>query len=236
MSTADIPEGLFQVTPREATLFDVDCGYVVANASLKTLPGIVALVVCSIQQPFAHMPQQTADVAKNGSRSRFLFGHKREAFEYAREYRKEIWRAIEAYRDAPNHPQSLTRLVHKFCEIPGIGIVKGSFLAQLTVGDGACLDTLNIQWMGMHPRAFDVRKDRWRSLAKRIQSYNAVWRAHGDSAFWWDTWCERLSGRTHIDTGKRDAIGEPIMRRVPAIGSPEEVSAIHRLAIDAGVK
>jgi hypothetical protein len=49
----------------------------------------------------------------------------------------------------------------------------------------------------------------------RLSTYNATWQAHGNSAYWWDTWCDNMVGTTY---NKR-------------IASGAQASAIHRLPI-----
>lgn len=209
-----------------ATLFAADCLPIVEHATkhADNLPGIAALVLLSIRQPFYMMPRQMADVARNGLESPYLFGWKRDGLAYVIRNRHALHRAACAYRDGT---MNLDSLILEYLAVPGLGIVKASFLAQMTVGDGACLDTLNLRTLGLSETAFRLSKALTvATVRKRITTYNAVWRSVGDSAHWWDSWCAFVGDRTHNDRGA--AIG--------GFRNAAHVSATHRLAITTKIK
>lgn len=210
----------------DSSHFARDCLWIVGHAqsSPDYLPGIAALVLLSIQQPFYLMPTYVADMARTGAKSRYLFGHKHSGFHYVQLFKRDLWRsATRCY----NGKISLDDLILDYLAIPGLGIVKASFLAQMTVGQGACLDTLNLRAMGLRLDAFRTPKSlKVGSIRKRISTYNAVWSAQGDSCYWWDLWCDMLGARTHNARGA--AIG--------SLGDGAAVSRTHRLAITGGIK
>jgi len=206
--------------PRAVSLFDIDCLPIVARAqdSADSFPGIGALVLCSIRQPFAIMPIQMADVARNGASARSLFGWKSAGFAYIQANKVALHRAaVGAYGKA----EELDNLIMRYLAIPGLGIVKASFLAQMTVGAGACLDSHNLASIGLNLLTFRTpKKLKESSIRKRLTAYNAAWQAVGSSAAWWDSWCEGMAAR-------RDSW---------FLRGAAQVSALHRLAITAGVK
>ena len=216
-------------------LYAEDCRFVVdhAQASERYFPGIVAFVALTIQQPFYKMPAFVPDVARYGVRSRYMPAGKAVAFEYARANKTALHLAARAFSSGES---DLTALLLEYLRIPGIGLIKASFLAQLTVGDGACMDTVNLQRMGWSYDSLRMHKEKGlKHWHRRIENYNAAWRAQGDSAFWWQTWCEAVAGRTMVDTHKTDGAGRPILRRIQSFTDAAHVSRIHRLAITGGI-
>lgn len=189
-------------------------------------PGIASMVFTSIQQPFASIRDRLADVAREGLASRVLYGNHRGGMRYVMRHTAELHTAAEWCASGRG---GLDRLLMRYLEIPGLGIVKASFLAQLTTGQGACMDGINLH-------RFDLRKDHFRHrtawtdktrLAK-VRSYNAYWATLGDSAYWWDTWCQFQADRTHYLNGVSAAkVGD---------GSASAVSALHLACLDYIVK
>jgi hypothetical protein len=144
-------------------------------------------VVLTIRQPFYGVAHQMRDVRKNGAASRYLFGWKRDAFRYLAQHKASLQSSAKAFQAGQI---SLDSLILAYLAIPGMGIVKASFFAQLTVCDGACLDSHNLKALGLNAAAFKTPKTLTvGTIAKRIAAYNAVWRSVGDSAHWWDGWC-----------------------------------------------
>ena len=206
--------------------FTRDCLWIVEHAqqSLDYFPGIAAMVLLSIQQPFYRMPQYIADVVKRDLRSTYLFGHKRFGLEYVRWNKRQLW---ESARACYKGEISLDDLIYCYLRIPNLGIVKASFLAQMTVGQGACIDTLNQRVLGVTEEFVAAPKTLTeKSMRRRIARYNAAWQSLGDTVWWWDDWCERLAARTH------NAIGS----RIGTFESGAQVSALHRLAITGDIK
>lgn len=211
--------------------FTTDCLWIANQAqnSADVFPGIAALVSLSIQQPFWMLPRQVADVVKRDYASPFLWGHKAGSLHYVRANKRALHASARACYEGD---KSLDDLILDYLAIPGLGIVKASFLAQMTVGDGACLDTLNLRTLGLREDAFKTPKTlQVKTIRARIAAYNATWRSVGDSAHWWDSWCDLVASRTHIDVGttRRRTIGS-------AGADVHAVSRLHRLAITGGIK
>ncbi len=171
------------------------------------------MVLLSIQQPWQGVPAQFAHVRAQGRDSVYLFGAKRAGYDYAVEHARELRIAAQIAYDKSD----LDALLMRYLQIPCLGLVKASFLAQLTIADGACLDLHNSRRLGLTPNDVKLPKAlRDASKLAKISAYNATWRAHGDSAYWWDTWCDAMVGTTY---NKRIATGA-------------QASAIHRLPIE----
>ena len=212
---------------RASTHFARDCLWIVdqvQNGPPESIVGVAALCMLSIQQPFWMMPRQMADLAENGISSVYLFGAKRSGLAYVMRNRRELHKSALAYADGRI---SLDTLILDYLAVPSLGIVKASFLAQMTVGDGACLDTLNLRTLGLAETAFRLPKTLTvGTVRKRIAAYNAVWRSVGDSAHWWDSWCDLVATRSH---NARGAL-------IQGFDDTAHVSRTHRLAITGGIK
>jgi hypothetical protein len=212
---------------RASTHFARDCLWIVnevQNGKPESMVGVAALVMLSIQQPFYMMPRQIEGVARDGVTSPYLFGAKRNGLACVMRNRRELHRSALRYADGAI---DLDTLILDYLAVPCLGIVKASFLAQMTVGDGACLDTLNLRTLGLAESAFRLPKTLTAAtVRKRIAAYNAVWRSVGDSAHWWDSWCDLVASRSH---NARGAL-------IQGFDDTAHVSRTHRLAITGGIE
>jgi thermostable 8-oxoguanine DNA glycosylase len=147
----------------------------------------------TIQQWLALVPRALDDVRQHGAESRFAWGNKRAGIAYILAEQHGLHAKAQAYQRGGI---SLESLILEYLAIPGLGIVKASFLCQLTVGDGACLDIHNLRAMGLNEAAFKTPKTlKVESILKRIRAYNGAWSAIGDSAYWWNSWCDSYAAR-----------------------------------------
>lgn len=206
--------------------FTQDCIWINEHAqkSPDTIPGIVAFVSLTIQMPFYRIGAMVDDVRQNDYAAKSLWGWKSASLHYARANKRELHAASMAYVAGR---KSLDDLILDYLAIPGLGIVKASFLAQLTVGDGACLDTLNLRTLGLTESHFKTPKTlQVKTIRAKIHTYNTVWRASGDSAHWWDSWCDLVAQRSHNVLG----------RKLGSSGNGAHgVSRLHRIAITGGI-
>lgn len=190
----------------------------IAAACLDS-PDMVARAGCftllTIQQWLALVPRAFDDVMVNGAESRFAWGNKRNGVAYVLANKTLLHRAVERFHDN----NDLDSLLLEYMAIPGLGIVKASFLAQLTVANGACLDVHNLRALGLDINIFKTPKTlKPEFIMKRLRTYNATWRAHGDSAFWWDSWCDAYAARAQAKS--------PIKYQ-----NGSEVSRVHRVIL-----
>lgn len=185
-----------------------------ARRDAKVLQDVATLVLLSIQQPWQGMPAQFAHVRQHGVESVYLFGAKRQGYAYVSAHREALREAaIQAHAE-----QDLDALILRYLQVPNLGLAKASFLAQMTIGDGACLDTHNLRHLGLSESAMRLPKT-LKDAAKyaRVSAYNSAWRPVGDSAHWWNSWCDYLATRTGR-YGNRFSTGH-------------EVSSVHMLPI-----
>jgi hypothetical protein len=164
-----------------------------ARHSDKVFLDVASLVLLSIQQPWYGMPRQFADVRRTGRDSVYLFGAKRAGFDYVAEHVADLRIAAQIAYDR----RDLDGLVMRFLDVPCLGLAKASFLAQMTMADGACLDVHNLRSIGLDASAMRLAKGATvATKARKVSTYNSAWQSKGDSAFWWDSWCEGLLTRS----------------------------------------
>jgi hypothetical protein len=173
--------------------FNRDCLAIVAACADN--PDMVARVAVfvelTIRQWFWQMPAAMATVDEFGAESKYLFGAKRAGYRYIQANKQALLADVQAYHEKKI---DLDTLILRFLAIPNLGIVKASFLAQMTVGDGACLDMHNVASLGLNDQTFRLSKKLTvDTINKKIRAYNAVWREFGDSAYWWNSWCDGLA-------------------------------------------
>jgi hypothetical protein len=124
---------------------------------------------------------------------------------------------LQAYaRQCVSGQISLDRLIVEYLAIPGLGLAKTNFLAQMTVGDGACLDRHNLIHLGLPKDMFKSCNGlQPATVLRKVESYRSIWQARGDSAYWWDSWCDYVAAR-----------------RPSWFANGAATSAIHRIVLD----
>ncbi len=197
--------------------FERDC--VDISMACEDSPDMVAkagiFTLLTIQQWLGLVPRAFHDVQKHGSDSRYAWGNKKAGVAYVLANQRELLRSVQNYHSTGD----LNALIRDYMDIPGLGIVKASFMAQLTVADGACLDIHNLRHLGLSVESFKMSKTATpATYARRIGAYNAVWRDIGDSAHWWDLWCDSYAQRAQAKSPVKYANGS-------------EVSRVHRVII-----
>jgi hypothetical protein len=171
------------------------------------LVDVITFVLCTIKQKLNLVGRQMEDIRVNGAESKYLFGSKRDGYRYAVEHKEVLFAAVSkgvAIGDVVGTVDVLT-------SVPGLGMVKASFVAQILGLDVACLDIHNLKALGLPETAFKLPKGvkRETKLA-RIAAYVKTCADTGGSAYWWNRWCTYVAGRrgSHLKT-------------------PEEVSRYH---------
>lgn len=162
-----------------------------ALASPEGLTDVVAFVLCTIQQPLQSVARQMADIRANGGASKYLFGSKRNGYAYAVEHKEVLFAAVTRAAQVGD----TIGAVDVLSNIPGLGIVKASFVAQIVGLEVACLDTHNLKRLGLGEAAFKMPKGLKHStrLAK-IAAYVAICTETGGARHWWNSWCDFVAG------------------------------------------
>jgi hypothetical protein len=188
--------------------WQADCLPIVdaAQDSAENWARVATFVILTIRQMFFLMPAQMQDVLSNGRDAIALFGFKQNGYDFIQENKDSLWTRS---RECEQGAITLDDLILSYLAIPGLGIVKSSFLAQLTVGEGACIDAHNLRVLGLGETAFRTPKRLTvGSLRKRIAAYREIWSASGTSETWWDLWCDGLAARFPARYGNGAAVSK----------------------------
>tara|TARA_R110000822_G_scaffold55096_5_gene140395 strand:- start:1028 stop:1552 length:525 start_codon:yes stop_codon:yes gene_type:complete len=140
--------------------------------------------VLSIQQPIIAIPGQLEEYEERGADSAGIWGHKLEAAAWIEDNYKRIWSLARSADTTP------AELIWAIIEAPGIGIVKGAFIAQLAGFDVACLDSQNAKRLELDVNAFRTRggaNKRSAACLRRLLQY--VSETSGTARTMWDDWC-----------------------------------------------
>lgn len=162
-----------------------------ALSSPQGLVDVITFVLCTIQQPLQNVANQMVDIREHGAASKFLFGSKRDGYRYAVDHADVLHAAVVKAVDVNDTIGAIDVLTN----IPSLGLVKASFVAQIVGLDVACLDTHNLRRLGYAESAFKFPKGVKRETKRaKIVNYVNVCRETGGARYWWNTWCEYVAG------------------------------------------
>jgi len=116
---------------------------------------------------------------------------KRNGYLYAVEHKHVLHEALKA---AVKHNDPVGA-IDVLTNVPNLGIVKAAFVAQLVGLDVACLDSHNLDRLGLDRAALRFAKTvKPETKRKKIQDYVHLTQVTGGSEYWWDTWCNYVAG------------------------------------------
>ena len=158
--------------------------FLITKESPDNLKWTKALALTSIRQDFWLLRSQLLDLKKYGVQSKYLFGSKRAGWEYILN-NKEI-----LYDKIYSNKISLAEKLLEVASIPNIGLAKGSFILQLTLGKVGCLDTHNLHRFGIPPTVFKLGKLKYNTALRKAEYYIKTCEDLGGSEYLWNSWCE----------------------------------------------
>lgn len=147
----------------------------------------VTFAVLSIRTQFIRVSGQMAEVEAAGSQARALWGFKRGSYDFLRKNKFALWDSVRAAGDSESAISHLTT-------IPGVGIVKAAFVCQMMGHDIGCLDTRNIQRLGLNPREYRTDGEARKStdaFKRKVGRY--VDATSGKAQELWDAWCQDVA-------------------------------------------
>ena len=148
-------------------------------------------VFTTIQQPLTSTVTQMQDIRIHGADSKYLFGSKREGYLYVQKHKKRLHKQMREYVKNGDTEAALNMLT----SVPGLGIVKAGFVAQLCGMEVACIDSHNCDRLGYARTALRLAKTvKPDTKLKKIRDYISLCKRTGGSQYWWDTWCEYVAG------------------------------------------
>lgn len=148
--------------------------------------------ICSIRQATINVPGQLDTLFNpQGDEDSPLFGHKFQAWAYISDdaQASALWRAVMACETGKR--KGAVRAILHLLRVPGLGIVKAAFVAQLMGFNVACLDARNVAREGRNARAFRTDGRTPESLEPKVIAY--VQETWGKSARYWDAWCHDVA-------------------------------------------
>lgn len=155
----------------------------------------VMFAICSIRQPTIAVPDQLGILFDGAEGENPLFGHKFDAWAYISDQSNAariwarlgtLWRDRDAWKT-----NAAEEAIVSLLDIPGMGIVKAAFVAQLMGFDIACLDARNITREKRNPRAFRTDGKSPAALRPKVNAYVAE--TFGKAEYYWDAWCEDVA-------------------------------------------
>jgi len=173
----------------------------------------VLFAILSVRSQFVRIDEQMNDLTKFGADSRDLWGWKRDSYSFVVDHGDELWRTL--IRHVPIDRPDLA--IVALSRVPGLGIVKAAFVAQYMGWDVGCLDTRNINRLGLSPRAYRTDGASCKAMPafrRKVDRY--VTETGGKAQELWDAWCRDVA---------------VVYRK-----TPEEISAMHLLIVPPAMR
>jgi hypothetical protein len=163
-----------------------------ARKSPAGLTDLITFALLTIQQPLQTIERQFADVRANGAASKYLFGAKREGYAYAVEHAD----MLHADMLAALATDDVVGAIDLIALVPGLGVVKSAFVAQMAGFEIGCLDRHNLARLGLPETAFKLPKTLLPETRRaKIAAYVRFTQAAATSEEWWNSWCAYVAGR-----------------------------------------
>lgn len=145
------------------------------------------MVVLSIQQSWNQVGKLLQDVRSRGRASPYLWGFKKDTYNYLREHKRELYAETMSL-------QSRVDRLDLWASVPGFGLVKGGFMVQLMHGDIGCIDSHNM-------KLYDIGRAQLRldphltTKTRRIKLENYINTCDmiGGAEFLWRRWCVHMA-------------------------------------------
>jgi len=157
--------------------------------------GLVAL--CSIRMQWVGVGNQLATIRAQGRTATCLWGHKRKGYDYLVANKRLLYRTV---RDLRAGRISTRAFIRQWIKVPGMGMVKAGFVAQMTCGKAGCLDMHNIVRYGLDVKMLTIPKrkniaDQMQVIDDFINHYLSVCELCGGTEYLWDEWCRVLNDK-----------------------------------------
>lgn len=145
-------------------------------------------VLATIQQQLETVPAIVADFETMGTASRYAFGFKATGIDYINANFETLHRDALRAKDKP------AKLLKVLLQVPGFGVVKAGFAAQLFSNLVGCIDVHNITLYGVPMSALRYnRKLKPPTLRRKRADYIGLCNSLGGSAFLWSQWCDHVA-------------------------------------------
>lgn len=169
-----------------------------ARESAHNMEGVFMFVTATIQQPIEQVPAILADYQANGPASKYAWGWKVTALKHYAANRDTIYADLMAiYEGVKDDSGREIALLAYLANLPGLGLVKGAFVAQLAFGLGGCMDSHNMKRYGANAARFSASAFKAlrspQARVARIAEYCELVREVGGGPALWDSWCDYVA-------------------------------------------
>jgi hypothetical protein len=157
------------------------------------LRDVLRFVILTVRYPLASAVEDMRD-----DNPRALLGWKFYAWDAAEMDKARNFEVATRLNDCSADPEVRAfELVSFIATLPGFGLAKAGFVAQLAFGLAGCLDTHNLGRFGYGLDTFAHYKRRKTAggRAKLARRYLAAVDACGGTEDLWNSWCEFVAGR-----------------------------------------
>jgi hypothetical protein len=150
--------------------------------SADTLEATVRFALATIQQRFHTVPAILDDWFASGSASPTMWGMKKKGVKFIRKHKVALAAQLLT--------ATTVEAVDILLTVPGLGIVKAGFVAQLLGHDIGCIDTHNARMYGIKIDTFRItNKHTAKTRLAKIKSYQTLCKELGGAQVLWDNWC-----------------------------------------------
>jgi hypothetical protein len=164
------------------------------------------LALCSIRMQWVGVGNQLASIRRDGRRATCLWGSKRRGYGYLLTHKKLLYRTV---RDLRAGRISTRAFIRQWIKVPGMGLVKAGFVAQITCGKAGCLDMHNITRYGLDLKVLQIPKrvnvaEQMQVIDDYINQYLSLCELCGGTEYLWDEWCRILDEKVGTFNGADD--------------------------------
>lgn len=195
-----------QTVPRIRQVFE--------DAPTRTLVQVVDFVLATIQQRF-HTVQDILDTWHEWEAGGFekerpgtLWGMKHHGFQYVRHHKERLSALLLHALERGDAVDAIDTLL----EVPGLGIAKSGFVAQLIGFRVGCLDTHNLEIYEIAPETFATYPKRASARLALIESYVTLCEQLGGSEALWDRWCHLIADQQALYFDSADDVSDAHLR------------------------
>ena len=156
----------------------------------------IRFAIVSAHRPLWQMPGEMRKIDLMGAEAASS-ATKQAGCEYTARYAPALFAACEERAESPYWQAGNAIVCHLAGRVPGLGIAKAGFAAQLIYGLSGCLDTHNLRRFNL-----SVRRWQWSSYKgcrpatreRNVAEYNSAVDGLGGTAWLWDDWCRYVAG------------------------------------------
>lgn len=176
----------------------------------------ILFVVASIKTPFYMMAKQMQDIGVNGVNSKYLWGFKKDAYEYLSEHSSDLYDELMDHYQQKYQGQWSgyalkierdRRMMLILTDVPGLGLAKAGFVMQLMFGRVGCIDVHNLRRLTSVSAKDLVFNNHASDKIKyqKIDNYLNICKGYNNAERLWDKWCDQVAynpcNRKHFTDG-----------------------------------